>query len=165
MKEKNLSPQHPVRSIITGPSECGKFIFLTNLVLNINNDYDKIYVYGPSLHQDLYQKSIKCFTYYIPIHIIPNTLNKEDIDVIIEEIVKNKDFEKSDTEIETNESTEDLKLPQEYHNHRGVLILDDFNEKKMNDPRVQATFKISRHNNLSIFLISRDYYELPNYQS
>ena len=30
----------------------------------------------------------------------------------------------------------------------------------MNDPRVQAMFKRSRHNNLSIFIISQDYYEL-----
>ena len=31
----------------------------------------------------------------------------------------------------------------------------------MNDPRVQAAFKRSRHNNLSIFKISQDYYDLP----
>ena len=31
----------------------------------------------------------------------------------------------------------------------------------MNDPRVQAMFQRSRHNNLSIFIISQDYYELP----
>ena len=31
----------------------------------------------------------------------------------------------------------------------------------MNHPRVQATFKISRRNSLSIFIISQDYYELP----
>ena len=31
----------------------------------------------------------------------------------------------------------------------------------MNDPRVQAMFKRSRHNKLSIFIISQDYYELP----
>ena len=31
----------------------------------------------------------------------------------------------------------------------------------MNDPRVQGMFKRSRHNNLSNFKISRDYYELP----
>ena len=30
----------------------------------------------------------------------------------------------------------------------------------MDDPRVQAMFKRSRHHNLSIFLISQDYYEL-----
>ena len=32
--------------------------------------------------------------------------------------------------------------------------------KKMNDPRVQAMFKRSRHNNLSFFIISQDY-DLP----
>ena len=31
----------------------------------------------------------------------------------------------------------------------------------MNDPRVQAMFQRSRHINLSMFIISRDYYELP----
>ena len=31
----------------------------------------------------------------------------------------------------------------------------------MNDPRAQAIFKQSRHDNLPIFIISQDYYELP----
>ena len=34
-------------------------------------------------------------------------------------------------------------------------------KKKTNDSRVQAMFKRSRHNNISIFIISQDYYELP----
>ena len=55
---------------------------------------------------------------------------------------------------------EELKFAQEYDDG-GVIILDDLNEKEMNDPRVQATFKRSRHDNLSIFIISQDYYELP----
>ena len=97
---------------------------------------------------------------YIPIHIIPNILNENDIDIVIEELVNNKDFEKSDTEIETYETIEELKIPQEYDDG-GIIILDDLNEKEMNDPRVQAMFKRSRHNNLSIFIISQDYYELP----
>ena len=83
-------------------------MFLTNLILNIINEYDKIYIFSPNLHQSLYQKLINCFSNYIPIHIIPNILNEEEIDVVIEEIVSNKDFEKSDTEIETYESREDL---------------------------------------------------------
>ena len=99
--DKYLYPNHPSRVIITGPSECGKSVFLTNLILNIINEYDKIYIYSPSLHQDLYQKPIKCFTNYIPIHIIPNILKEEDIDIVIEEITNNKDFEKSNTETET----------------------------------------------------------------
>ena len=63
--EKFLYPTHPIRFIITGPSESGKSYFSTNLVLNIIDEYDKICIYSPSLHQDLYQKLIKCFSNYI----------------------------------------------------------------------------------------------------
>ena len=133
--EKLLYPTHRIRCIITGPSECGKSVFLTNSILNIINEYAKIYIYSPSLHQDLYQKLFKWFSIFLTIHIIPNILYEKDIDLVIEEIVNNKDFEKSDTEIETYESTEELKFPQEYED-RGIIILDDLNEKEMNDPRV-----------------------------
>ena len=156
--EKILYPNHAVRCIITSPSECGKSVFLTNLILNIIDEYDKIYIYSPSLQQDLYQKLIKCFSNYIPIHIITNILNEEDIDLVIEEVINNKDFEKSNAEIETYESIESLNFPQDFENI-SIIILDDLN-KKMDDPRVQAMFKRSRHNNLSIFIISQDYYEL-----
>ena len=127
--EKFLYPQHPVRCIITGPSCSGKSYFLTSLILNIINEYDKIYIYSPSLHQDLYQKLIICFSNYIPIHIIPNILNEEDIDIVIEEIVNNKNFEKSAIEIETFDNIEELKFPQEYENN-SIIILDDLNQKK-----------------------------------
>ena len=89
-----------------------------------------------------------------------NILNEQDIDTIIDEMVKDKDFQKSDTEIETYDSIEELKFPQEYKDG-GIIILDNLNEKEMNDARVQAMFKGSRHNNLSIFIISQEDYELP----
>ena len=152
--DKILYPTHPVRCIITGPSECGKSVFLTNIILNIINEYDKIYIYSPSLHQDLYQKLIRCFIDYIPINIIPNILNEEDIDIVIEEITNNKDFEKSDTEIETFDNIEELRYPQLYENN-SIIILDDLNEKEINNDKIQAMFKRGRHNNLSIFIISQ----------
>ena len=124
--DKSLYPTHPVRCIITGPSECGKSVFLSKLILNIINEYDKKYVYSPSLHQDFYQKLFKCFSNYIPIHINPNILNQEDIDIVIDEIVNNKDLEKSDIEIEIYESIEEFKFPQEYENN-GIITLDDLN--------------------------------------
>ena len=124
--EKFLYPNHSVHCIITGPSECGKSVFLTNLILYIINEYDKIYIYSSSLHQDLYQKLFKCFSNYIPIHIIPNILYEVDIDLVIEEIVNKKDFQNSDTEMQTYESIEELKFPQEYENN-SIIILDDLN--------------------------------------
>ena len=80
--------------------------------------------------------------------------------MVIEEIVNNEDFEKSNTETEAYESIEELKYPQEYEDG-GIVILDDLKEKEMNDSRVQAMFKRSRHNNLTKFIFSQDYYELP----
>ena len=55
IKEKLLSPKHPVRCFIPGPSECGKSVILPNLILKIVREYDKIYIYSPSRHQDFYQ--------------------------------------------------------------------------------------------------------------
>ena len=53
-----------------------------------------------------------------------------------------------------------MEFPQEY-DVCGIIILDDLNEKELNDPRVQAMLKRSRHSILSIFIISQEYYELP----
>ena len=137
-----------------------KISIFNKFFLNIINEYDKIYIYSPSLHQDLYQKLIKCFSNYIPIHITPNILNEGDIDIVIEEIVNNKDFQKSDTEIETYDNIEDLKFPQDYEKN-SIIILDDLNEKEINNEKIQAMFKRGRHNISSIFIFSQDYYELP----
>ena len=112
--------------------------------------YIKIYI----------KKFFKYFSKYIPIHIIPNFLNEELIDVVIDEIINNKYFEKSDIEIGTFDSSEELKNPQEYEDG-GIIILDDLNEKELNNPRVRAMFKRPRHNILSLFIISQNYYELP----
>ena len=53
-----------------------------------------------------------------------------------------------------------MKYPQQYEDG-GIIILDDLNEKEMNDPRVKEMFKRSRLINFSIFIINQDYYELP----
>ena len=87
-------------------------------------------------------------------------MNEKDIDVVYGETYIDKYFQKSDTEIETYESIENLKYPQEKENV-GNITLDDLNERELNNPRVQAMFKRSRYNNLSNFIISQDYYELP----
>ena len=64
----------------------------------------------------------------MPKYINPNNLNEEDLDLVIEEIGNDKDFKKSEKEIETYESIEELKFPEESED--GVItILDDLNEK------------------------------------
>ena len=80
--EKYLYLTHVIRSIINKPTECGKSPFLTILISNIFDENDKIYIFSPSLHQDLYQKIIKYFNNYIQIHKITKILNEEDIDLV-----------------------------------------------------------------------------------
>ena len=150
-----LYPPHLVFCIINRPSNVGKSVLLTNLILNFINEYDKIYIYSPSLPQEFYQKLINSFTNYLPIHIIPNCLNEEDFDLVFERVINTKDFEKSNSEIETYESIEELKFPQDYDDG-GIFILGDLNEKDSNDYWVQAMFKRTRHNKLSIFVIAED---------
>ena len=60
--DKLLYPNHPVKCITTGPTECGKSVFQTNLILNIIDEFEKIYIYSPSLHQDFYRKLFQCFS-------------------------------------------------------------------------------------------------------
>ena len=76
---------------------------------SIHHPYIKIYI-----------KLTKCFSIYIPINIIRNILNEEDIDLVIDDIFINKDLKKLETEIETYESIEELKYAQNYED--GVLL-------------------------------------------
>ena len=61
--------------------------------------------------------------------------------------------------METYESIEELKIRQEKDNN-SINILDDLNQKEINDPSIQAMFKRSRHRGLPIFIKSQGYYEL-----
>ena len=62
---------------------------------------------------------------------IPNFLNEKDFDLVIDEVVNKKDFQKSDCGKETFDNIEESKYPQEYENN-SIVILDDLNEKKNN---------------------------------
>ena len=54
-----------------------------------------------------------------------------------------------------------MEYPQEYNSDQSIVNIQvDLNQKEIEDPRVQALFRQSRHNNISSFIISQDYYEL-----
>ena len=82
-------------------SNSGKSVFSTKLFSKFINDFEKIYIFSRSIQQDSYQKQIKCFSNYTPINIIPSILNEEDIEIILEEEIIIKNFEKFDETYET----------------------------------------------------------------
>ena len=153
-----LYPKSPARVVISGPSGCGKTCLLTKLITEKIIDFTEIYIYSPSIYQETYQKLIECFEKKIPPKSISKVLkNNKSID----DIISDEKFEPSDVEICVYENIDELKYSQDYQGESTVIILDYLNEKELNDSRVQALFKRSRHNNISIFIISQDYYELP----
>ena len=70
---------------------------------------------------------------------IPNTLNGDVLDVEFDEIVEDKDVEKTETEIKTYESIEELQFFQDYEGG-DINVLDDLSENEMNDPCTQKRF-------------------------
>ena len=153
--DKKLYPKSPVRVVISGPPGCGKTCLLIKLITEIIDDYTEIYIYSPSTHQETYTKLIECFEQKIPPISISKILkNKKTIEDCLSD-------ELSNIEIFVHENIDELKFPQDYQGESTVIILDDLNENEMKDERVQALFKRSRHNNISVFFISQDYYELP----
>ena len=156
--DKKLYPKSPIRVVISEASGCGKTCLLTKLITEIINDFTEIYIYSPSIHQETYQKLIDSFEQKIPPNSISKILkNKKTIEDCLNDNLSN-------IEISVYENIEELKYPQDYQGESTVIILDDLNEKEMTDERVQALFKRSRHNNISVFIISQDYYELPKKQ-
>ena len=45
---------------------------------------------------------------------ISKTLNENDINLVIDEVVNDEDFSKSESEMETCQKIEELKYPEEY---------------------------------------------------
>ena len=89
-------------------------------------------------------------------------MEDEFTDPIIVEIVNDKNSEKSETDIESFESKKELKHLQECDSDQTIVnSSDDINRKETNDPRIQAKFERSRHDNICIFIFSRVYYERP----
>ena len=85
-------------------------------------------------------------------------MKEENLGLKIEQLVNYENFE--ETEIETNESIEKLKYPQEYDSDPSVVtVWDNLNEIELNYFRVQALFKRSGCSNISIVLISQYYYD------
>ena len=139
---------------------------LFKILFNIINEFDKIYIHSPTIHQPNYQKLIKCFQSFLPLNVIDNILKEdislEELDDVIEVIVNDEDFVSSEIEIEFYDNIDEMKDANEYDSEKhNVIILDDLSKDQLNDKKVQMLFKRGRHNNISVFVISHGFYQWP----
>ena len=164
--EKYLYPEKPVRCIISSKSASGKSTLLFKILFNIMHEFGKILIFSPTIQQPTYKTIIKCFNNFLPLNVIQNLLKEQnpldELDTTIEETINDDDFESSHIECESYDNLDELKDPQVYESDiHTVIILDDLNKQQLLDPLVQMLFKRGRHNNLSIFVITHSFYELP----
>ena len=59
--EKLIYPEILIRCIISGKSNSGKSTLHFEILFNNIDEFDKIYIFSPTIHQPNYQKVIKCF--------------------------------------------------------------------------------------------------------
>ena len=118
--------------------------------MNFTNNFGKSYIDSSFLHHDLYYKLFIYFANYIPIQLFLRISSEKGIGLVAEDIVFDKDIQKSDTETETYDSIEALNYTQQFEDG-GMKISDDLKEQEMNDHRRQSYFKRSRHNKNLLF--------------
>ena len=106
-------------------------VFKSNNFRNVQILYQDKASMDMTLNELKLLASICCFNKFLPIILIPIIINEEDTDLVSDEIVKDEDFGKLDTQLETYESIKKLKSIQEYKNESTIILdLNDSNERK-----------------------------------
>ena len=157
-----------IRGLIIGKSGCGKTTLLLNLLIKPGwLDYDRLQVFGKSLHQPEYRILKKAIEERLPKEQIMNLFDNQDkiikLDVspisVIEEISKNL-TKHSDVECGFYESTDDVPDPRDLDAiHKNVMIFDDLQLEKQN--KCETYYIRGRHNNIDCFYLAQNYFKLP----
>ena len=160
-----LLPQN-IRGLIVGKSNCGKTTLLLNLLLQPDwLDYNYLYVFGKSLHQQEYRVLKKGFEEGLSKRQISNLF-------ILQDVLSKNNLSPLDAIDEYNGIKEggikarfyndccDIPDPAELNpSEKNLLILDDCFLGKQN--KAEAFYTRGRHNNCDTLYISQNYFRLP----
>ncbi len=174
-KTKNHSNIFPesFRCLIIGQSGSGKTALLMRMLLQENIlDYNKLFVFGRSLHQPDYQILKAGFEHKLPKLEITEILKH---DSMINELDDKPEYvaaglaqkldedEKGDISCEFYEDPGDIPDPKDFDKQdKNLIIFDDIMTDK-NQSAPGAFFTRSRHNNIDCVYISQNYYHLPRH--
>lgn len=165
---RNNNPLLPrnIRGLIVGKSNCGKTTLLLNLLLqNGWLDYNHLYVFGKSLHQQEYQILKKGFTDGLSKEQVNNLFINQHVLVRVnlsaeEAIDAYSGVRSNSVKAEFYDSCLAIPDPSELNvNEKNLLILDDCFLGPQN--KAEAYYTRGRHNNCDTFYISQNYFRLP----
>ena len=168
IKRRENNPLLPtnIRGLIVGKSNCGKTTLLLNLLLESWLDYNRLYVYGKSLHQLEYRVLREGFEHGFSKRQIANLFAQQemlkDFDItplqVIREYTGIKKGGVKATFIE--DSCQQIPDPKELDpNDKNLLILDDCFLGKQN--KAESYYTRGRHNNCDTLYITQNYFRLP----
>ena len=169
-KKRSNSPLLPanVRGLIIGKSNCGKTTLLLNLLLQPDwLDYNHLYVFGKTLHQQEYRILKKGFEVGLSKKQIANIfMNQNEFGKVklpaLEVIEQYSGVKKGDIKAEFFEDCTSIPDPAELDvEEKNLLILDDCFLGSQN--KAEAYYTRGRQNNCDTFYISQSYFRLPRH--
>src|SRR5579872_7164395 len=171
-KHSDVFPES-FRCLVIGQSGSGKTALLNRMLLQEDMlDYNKLFVFGRSLHQPEYQILKAGFDHKLPKSYITDILmhnsmineRDEKPEAIAAGLAQElEDEEKGDISCEYYEDPNDIPDPKYFNKEdKNLIIFDDIMTDK-NQSAPGAFFTRSRHNNIDCIYISQNYYHLPRH--
>ena len=170
MTKRVNSPLLPanVRGLIIGKSNCGKTTLLLNLLLQPEwLDYNHLYVFGNTLHQQEYRILKKGFEAGLNKQQIVNIFrNQQEFDKVklppLEVIDQYRGVRKGDIKADFFTDCSMIPDPTELStDEKNLLILDDCFLGPQS--KAEAYYTRGRQNNCDTFYISQSYFRLPRH--
>ena len=155
-----------IRGLIVGKSNCGKTPLLLNLLLQPDwLDYNHLYVFGKTLHQQEYQILKKGFTDGLSKNQVSNIFHNQEIltrvDLSPHEAIDTYGGVRSNSvKADFYDDCSAIPDPADLNvSEKNLLILDDCFLGPQN--KAEAYYTRGRHNNCDTFYISQNYFRLP----
>ena len=167
---RNNSPLLPsnLRGLIVGKSNCGKTTLLLNLLLQPDwLDYNRLYIYGKSLHQQEYKVLKKGFEEGLSKTQISNLFKHQDVLTKanlspLEALDEYQGIKEGGVVANFYEDCSNIPDPQQLNpTEKNLLILDDCFLGKQN--KAESYYTRGRHNNCDTLYISQIYFRLPRH--
>src|SRR3977135_314422 len=157
------------RMLIVGSSGCGKSFRLFNMLLESGFlDYNRLFIFSPSIHQPEYQLLIHGFQSKLHKHHIKSIIEnqtklgiedpKEAIKIV--ESHMNKEDKWDEIECHTFSDLSGLPRPQDIDKtKKNLFIIDD--SMMLKQGPIENFFVYGRHNNINIIYLAQSYFQLP----